>query len=159
MNYNPNSTEVKDLLEGVLQRHFGCTAAEASRDQMYKAAAITVKNILSDKRSAYKKKVNAAGAKRVYYMCMEFLLGRSLKTNLCNLGLDNAYRKALKKMGFDLDDLYECEPDAGLGNGGLVFLQLGNLLREVRVSFLHISDAVIQLLLVVINVFFPCLLL
>ena len=119
MNYNPNSTEVKDLLEGVLQRHFGCTAAEASRDQMYKAAAITVKNILSDKRSAYKKKVNAAGAKRVYYMCMEFLLGRSLKTNLCNLGLDNAYRKALKKMGFDLDDLYECEPDAGLGNGGL----------------------------------------
>ena len=56
MNYNPNSTEVKDLLEGVLQRHFGCTAAEASRDQMYKAAAITVKNILSDKRSAYKKK-------------------------------------------------------------------------------------------------------
>ena len=119
MNYNPNSTEVKEQLEGVLQRHFGCTAAEASREQMYKAAAITVKNILSDKRSAYKKKVNAAGAKRVYYMCMEFLLGRSLKTNLCNLGLDNAYKKALKSLGFELNDLYECEPDAGLGNGGL----------------------------------------
>ena len=119
MNYNPNSTEVKERLEGVLQRHFGCSASEASRDQMYKAAAITVKNILSDKRSAYKKKVNRAGAKRVYYMCMEFLLGRSLKTNLCNLGLDKAYEKALKKLGFDLNDLYECEPDAGLGNGGL----------------------------------------
>ena len=119
MNYNPNSTEVKEMLEGVLQRHFGCSASEASRDQMYKAAAITVKNILSDKRSAYKKKVNRAGAKRVYYMCMEFLLGRSLKTNLCNLGLDKAYEKALKKLGFDLNDLYECEPDAGLGNGGL----------------------------------------
>ena len=119
MNYKPNSTEVKELLEGVLQRHFGCSAAEASRDQMYKAAAITVKNILSDKRTEYKKKVNAAGAKRVYYMCMEFLLGRSLKTNLCNLGLDKAYEKALKKLGFDLNDLYECEPDAGLGNGGL----------------------------------------
>lgn len=119
MNYNPNSTEVKELLEGVLKRHFGCSAAEASRDQMYKAAAITVKNILSDKRSVYKKKVNEAGAKRVYYMCMEFLLGRSLKTNLCNLGLDKAYEKALKKLGFDLNDLYECEPDAGLGNGGL----------------------------------------
>ena len=119
MNYHPNSTEVKELLEGVLQRHFGCSASEASRDQMYKAAAITVKNILSDKRSAYKKKVNAAGGKRVYYMCMEFLLGRSLKTNLCNLGLDKAYAKALKKLGFSLDDLYECEPDAGLGNGGL----------------------------------------
>ncbi len=119
MNYNPNSVEVKELIESVLQRHFGCTAKEASRDQMYKATAITVKNLLSDKRTAYKKKVNQAGAKRVYYMCMEFLLGRSLKTNLCNLGLDGAYEKALKKLGFKLEDLYECEPDAGLGNGGL----------------------------------------
>ncbi len=119
MNYNPNSTQVKENLEGVLQRHFGCTAAEASREQMYKAAAITVRNMLSDKRTAYKKQVNRAGAKRVYYMCMEFLLGRSLKTNLHNLGLAEAYKKALKQLGFDLDDLYECEPDAGLGNGGL----------------------------------------
>ena len=119
MNYNPNSAEVKELLEGMLQRHFGCTAAEASREQMYKAAAITVRNMLSEKRSAYKKKVNEAGAKRVYYMCMEFLLGRSLKTNICNLGLDKEYNKALGELGFSLDDLYTCEPDAGLGNGGL----------------------------------------
>lgn len=119
MNEKPNSAEIKELLENVLQRHFGCTAAEASRDQMYKAAAISVKNLLSEKRSAYKKKVNAAGAKRVYYMCMEFLLGRSLKTNLNNLGLASVYQKALKSMGFSIDDLYECEPDAGLGNGGL----------------------------------------
>ncbi len=119
MNQQPKSAEVKELLEGVLQRHFGCTAQEASREQMYKAAAITVRNLLSDKRSAYKKKVNRAGAKRVYYMCMEFLLGRSLKTNLCNLGLADAYEKALGELGFDLSDLYDCEPDAGLGNGGL----------------------------------------
>ena len=52
-------------------------------------------------------------------MCMEFLLGRSLKTNLCNLGLAENYKESLKALGFDLDDLYECEPDAGLGNGGL----------------------------------------
>ena len=119
MNYQPNSKEVKEMLEGVLQRHFGCSATEASRDQMYKATAITVRNILSDKRSAYKKKVNRAGGKRVYYMCMEFLLGRSLKTGLCNLGLDKAYESALKELGFSLEDLYACEPDAGLGNGGL----------------------------------------
>ncbi len=119
MNYQPNSAQVKELIENVLQRHFGCSAAEASREQIYKAAAITVRNMLSEKRSAYKKKVNKAGAKRVYYMCMEFLLGRSLKTNLNNLGLADAYGKALKSLGFDLDDLYECEPDAGLGNGGL----------------------------------------
>jgi len=119
MNTNPNTKEVREELEGVLQRHFGCSANEASREQMYKAAAITIRNKLSDKRSAYKKKVNKAGAKRVYYMCMEFLLGRSLKTNLHNLGLATAYGEALKEMGFDLNDLYECEPDAGLGNGGL----------------------------------------
>ena len=119
MNKKLSSIEVKEELEGVLQRHFGCTAVEASREQMYKAAAITVRNKLSDKRSAYKKQVNRAGAKRVYYMCMEFLLGRSLKTNLNNLGLAESYEKALSQLGFDLNDLYECEPDAGLGNGGL----------------------------------------
>ncbi|MBR2722631.1 MAG: glycogen/starch/alpha-glucan phosphorylase [Clostridia bacterium] len=119
MNYHPNSAEVLEQIEGVLQRHFGCTPQEASKEQMYKATAITVKNILSDKRSKYKKKVNKAGAKRVYYMCMEFLLGRSLKTNLCNLGLAETYDAALKKLGVSLEELYECEPDAGLGNGGL----------------------------------------
>ena len=86
---------------------------------MYKAAALTVKDILTEKRGNFKKKINAQGEKRVYYMCMEFLLGRSLKTNLCNLGLKDAYEKALAGMGFDLEDLFECEPDAGLGNGGL----------------------------------------
>ncbi len=119
MNYKPSSAEVKELIEGVLQRHFGCAATEASREQIYKATAITVKNLLSDKRSVYKKKVNKAGAKRVYYMCMEFLLGRSLKTNLGNLGLVGSYEAALKSLGFSLEELYECEPDAGLGNGGL----------------------------------------
>ncbi len=52
-------------------------------------------------------------------MSIEFLLGRSLKTNLCNLGLSDEYGEALKEYGFTLDDIYECEPDAGLGNGGL----------------------------------------
>ena len=47
MNYNPNSTEVKQLIEGVLQRHFGCSAKEASRDQMYKAAALTIKDFIT----------------------------------------------------------------------------------------------------------------
>ncbi len=111
--------QVRENIEAKLSRQFGCTAKEASRDQMYKAAALTIKDILMTKRSDYKKKVNEKGAKRVYYMCMEFLLGRSLKTNLCNLGVDKEYRSALAELGFDLDDLYECEPDAGLGNGGL----------------------------------------
>ena len=119
INVKPNAAQIKEALDTKLARYFGCTAAEASKDQMYKATAMTIRDILAEKRGAFKKKVNQTGSKRVYYMCMEFLLGRSLKTNLCNLGLDADYRKALSEMGFDLDDLYTCEPDAGLGNGGL----------------------------------------
>lgn len=119
MNYTPQKNEVKENIEAKLSRYFGCTSKEASRDQMYKAVSMTIKDILTHKRGDFKHKVNDAGAKRVYYMSMEFLLGRSLKTNLCNLGLSEDYRAALKELGVDLDDLFECEPDAGLGNGGL----------------------------------------
>ena len=118
-NINLTSVKVKENIELKLARYFGCTAAEASKEQIYKAAAMTVRDILTEKRGEYKKKVNRAGGKRVYYMCMEFLLGRSLKTNLCNLGLDKTYATALGELGFELGELYECEPDAGLGNGGL----------------------------------------
>ncbi len=118
-NCKPTAAEIKENLEIKLSRFFGCTAAEASKDQIYKATAMTVRDILTEKRGSFKKKVNQAGGKRVYYMCMEFLLGRSLKTNVCNLGLDKEYAEALAAMGYTLDDLYECEPDAGLGNGGL----------------------------------------
>ncbi len=119
MDYRPGKKEVRTNIEGKLSRYFGCTSKDASRDQMYKAVAMTVKDMLTEKRGEFKQKVNATGSKRVYYMCIEFLLGRSLKTNLCNLGLADEYSAALKELGFNLDDLYECEPDAGLGNGGL----------------------------------------
>ncbi len=111
--------EIKELLELKLSRYFGCSYTDASPDQMYKASALTIKDILAQKRNDFKKEVNQKGEKRVYYMCMEFLMGRSLKTNLNNLGLEAEYRTALSEMGFELDDLYELEPDAGLGNGGL----------------------------------------
>ena len=119
MANKPTVNQIKENIEAKLSRQFGCTAAEASRDQMYKAAALTIKDILTAKRGEFKKQVNKTGSKRVYYMCMEFLLGRSLKTNVHNLGLANEYREALAALGYDLDNLYECEPDAGLGNGGL----------------------------------------
>ncbi|MBR2335871.1 MAG: glycogen/starch/alpha-glucan phosphorylase [Clostridia bacterium] len=120
MNYKDlNPSEIKNNIEIKLSRYFGCTSQEASDEQMYKAVSMTIRDILTEKRGEFKKEVNRQGAKRVYYMCMEFLLGRSLKTNVCNLGLSDAYRSALNELGFKLDDLYECEPDAGLGNGGL----------------------------------------
>ncbi len=110
---------VRDAILAKLSGYFGTTPADATVDQIYKATAMTVRDVLSARRSAFKKDVRAAGGKQVYYMCMEFLMGRSLKTNLCNLGLDKEYAAVLSELGYDLEQLYECEPDAGLGNGGL----------------------------------------
>ncbi len=111
--------QVKENIETKLSRYFGVIPKEATRDQMYKAVAMTVKDILTEKRGNFKHEVNEKGAKRVYYMCVEFLLGRSLKTGICNLGMTKEYEEALAAYGFSLEDIYECEPDAGLGNGGL----------------------------------------
>lgn len=119
MNITPDAKTVKQTIEAKLSRNLGCTPAEATKEQMYKAVVMTVKDILSEKRINFRNKVNKKGGKRVYYMCIEFLLGRSLKTNLHNLELDGVYADVLKDMGFKLEDLYDCEPDAGLGNGGL----------------------------------------
>lgn len=119
MTNHLKKSDVKENIEAKLSRYFGCTPKEASCEQMYKAVAMTVKDILTQKRGDFKQEVNAQGAKRVYYMCVEFLLGRSLKNNLCNLGLNTEYSEALSDFGFDMEDILSCEPDAGLGNGGL----------------------------------------
>ncbi len=110
---------IQNTVAGLLSRQFGVSFADATREQLYRAVSLTIKDHLCEKRSDWKNEINQKQEKRVYYMCMEFLLGRSLKTNLCNLGLEDAYRTMLKEQQIDLDDLYECEPDAGLGNGGL----------------------------------------
>ena len=111
--------EVQILIEGKLSRYFGVTPKEASTDQIYKAVVMSVRDILLEKRQQFHKVTKSKKGKRVYYLCMEFLLGRSLKNNIYNLGLNDAYEKALKNFGLTLEDLYEQEPDAGLGNGGL----------------------------------------
>ena len=119
MIYKADEKTVRANIETKLSRQLGCSVQEATKEEVYKAVAMTVKDILAEKRVDFREKVKKAGGKRVYYMCMEFLLGRSLKTNLHNLGLVDEYNAALKSIGFSLEDLYECEPDAGLGNGGL----------------------------------------
>ena len=111
--------EAQERIEKALARMFSITPQKATRKQMYQAAVITVRDQLLEKRKDFREKIDAKGAKRVYYLCMEFLLGRSLKNNLYNLGELETYGKALKKYGFDLEDIFEEESDAGLGNGGL----------------------------------------
>lgn len=119
MSTTVTEKEVKELIKGKLARYFGVSPAEASKEQIYKAVVMSVRDILLEKRQQFHKKIKAKRAKRVYYLCMEFLLGRSLKNNLYNLSATSAYEKAVSSYGLSLEDLYELEPDAGLGNGGL----------------------------------------
>lgn len=116
---NITEKEVQALIQGKLSRYFGVSPKEANKDQIYKAVVMSVRDILLEKRQQFHKVMMSKKGKRVYYLCMEFLLGRSLKNNIYNLGLGEEYGKALKYFNLTLEDLYEQEPDAGLGNGGL----------------------------------------
>lgn len=111
--------EVKELIKGKLSRYYGVLPTEASQEQLYKAVVMVVRDILLEKRQHFQKKCRAKRAKRVYYLCMEFLLGRSLKNSLYNLSVTDVFSKVVASYGVKLEDLYELEPDAGLGNGGL----------------------------------------
>ncbi len=111
--------EVEAQISGKLSRYFGVLPQDATKEQMYKAVVMCVRDIRLEKRQKFNEKMRAKKAKRVYYLCMEFLLGRSLKNSIYNLNIADQYSAALQSYGITLDDLYELEPDAGLGNGGL----------------------------------------
>lgn len=110
---------VKRSIEEKLSRYFGVTPKDANIDQIYKAVSMTILDILLEKKKQFNRKVKEKKAKRIYYLCMEFLVGRSLKTNLYNLKLVDQYKEVLNEYGIELDEVYEQENDAGLGNGGL----------------------------------------
>ncbi len=116
---NFTKIEAKEFIKGKLSRFFGVSESEATSEQIYKAVVMVVRDILLEKRNAYDNKVKKAQGKKVYYLCMEFLLGRSLKNNVYNLGIEKALNGALESYNITLEELYEHEPDAGLGNGGL----------------------------------------
>lgn len=111
--------EITRKLTEVLEYDFRVSPAEATHTQIYKALSKIVVNYLKEKRSMFMTDCNSNGRKQVYYLSMEFLMGRSLKTNLYNLGMQDEVAKALKKLDVKIEHIYEEEPDAGLGNGGL----------------------------------------
>ena len=119
MNYRLPINTIKEQIEAKLQHNFGLTLENATDDQCYKAVVLVVRDLMVKGYLEFKKRAEETHTKRVYYLCMEFLMGRSLKNNLYNLGIEEDFRKALSEMGLKLDNLYEKEPDAGLGNGGL----------------------------------------
>lgn len=119
MNYTLSKKKAKELLSAKLSHFMGVSPAEATNEQYYKAIALIVRDMMSAGRAEFTETAAKAGTKRVYYLCMEFLMGRSLKNNLYNLNLTETFESVLSDYGVKLENLYDCEPDAGLGNGGL----------------------------------------
>ncbi len=119
MNYALTKKKTKELITAKLSHFFGVNPEEASDEQYYKAVALIVNDLMHEGLREFRKKADSAEVKRVYYLSMEFLMGRSLKNNLFNLNLTKVFASALRDFGVNLEKLYDCEPDAGLGNGGL----------------------------------------
>ncbi len=119
MNYKLTKKQAKEMLENKLLHFFGVSAENATYEQYYKAVAMIVRDMMAQGRGELTQKADKEGKKRVCYLSMEFLMGRSLKNTLFNLNLTNVFESVLKDFDIKLDKLYDCEPDAGLGNGGL----------------------------------------
>ena len=111
--------EFEKLLKDKLMSECNVTLDTASADQIYRCLAMITRQIMSDRQKQFQSKILGEGKKQVYYLCMEFLMGRSLRTSLFNLGLNEVAESVLADADVKIDTIYEQEPDAGLGNGGL----------------------------------------
>ena len=111
--------EILTKLNETSIRLFSCEIAEATEKQVYTALATLIRDTLAKKRKKYKDSYKSKDRKKLYYMSMEFLVGTSLRNNLYNLGVENDFREVLKSQGFNIENIYALDPDAGLGNGGL----------------------------------------
>ena len=111
--------EFEKILKDKVVSECGVTLDVASADQIYRCLAMITRQIMSDRQKEFQAKTLGQGKKQVYYLCMEFLMGRSLRTSLFNLGLNEVAEAVLSDAGIKIDTIYEQEPDAGLGNGGL----------------------------------------
>lgn len=123
-----NSTQTiqkfREKLIDILENHYHTRFEKAETFDLYKAISSIINDQLKEKRWSFNKKRHAAeesgsGRKKIYYISMEFLMGQSLKNNLYNLGETDIVAEILKERDLKPEDLYLCEPDAGLGNGGL----------------------------------------
>ena len=102
---------IKNSIVGKLQRYYGITVPEATPQQLYRAVASTARDQIMDRWMVSRKKRHEQHGKRVYYLSVEFLMGRSLNCNLINLCSQNLYAKALDELGIQLSDVLPEEPE------------------------------------------------
>ena len=113
---------IKASIIGKLQRYNGRTIEEASNGQIYRALASTVRDQIMQKWMISREERKTNNNKRLFYLSVEFLMGRSLYTNILNLVSLDAYKQALDELHIDVDKVLQEEPEPALGNGGLVRL-------------------------------------
>ena len=111
--------ELRDALTAKLLHNFSVQPESATNEHFYNALVLVLRDRMRGQRVETIREAHEQQSKQVYYLCMEFLMGRSLKNTLYNLNLTEDARRVLDGFGVKLDSLYELEPDAGLGNGGL----------------------------------------
>ena len=111
--------ELTGLITGKLRRNYGRDVSEATAEQMFQSCALVVRDIIAERHIKTAEQVRSAHGRRVHYLSMEFLMGRSLRKNAYNLDLIQPLTEAVEALGFQAADLFEEEPDAGFGNGGL----------------------------------------
>ena len=99
--------------------NFGKQPEEASDQEMLRCCALVLRDVMSVRGVAARREVKRQQKRQVHYLSLEFLMGRSLMKNAYNLGVLPELKEALGNLGFQAEDLFELEPDAGLGNGGL----------------------------------------
>ena len=111
--------EFAKILQDKLTSEYGVDLSVASKQQIYRSLALICRQMMSENHKKFQSKAIGTGTKQVYYLCMEFLMGRSLKVSLFNLGLEDVAQKVLADADINIEGIFEEEPDAGLGNGGL----------------------------------------
>mgnify|MGYP002307738523 CR=1 FL=1 len=116
---NPLMEKIRCEFPKKLELLYSVSPEEASDKQVYHVLSSIMVEILAAKRQSFVNHTNSVGGKQIYYLSMEFLMGRSLKTSIYNLELADSIKSMLKEYDINLDKIYEYEPDAGLGNGGL----------------------------------------
>ena len=111
--------EVKNAIKHQLRLILARDLGSATKSELWMATSLAVKEMMIDRFIETQKEHSKEDTRRVYYLSLEYLMGRLLNVNLTNLGIKGAVDEALSELGFQLDDLSEEEHDMGLGNGGL----------------------------------------
>ena len=118
-----NDRRPVEALRDAIQRHIKYTLVRGNEKltpaELLSAVSLAIRDQLVDRMLETEERYRQEGAKRLYYLSMEFLMGRIVGDTVCNMRMTELTREVLAGMGFSLDEVLESEPDAGLGNGGL----------------------------------------